>query len=187
MSPRLGALIVAELTEWGWQSDETPPACSYLHECVVWLLKLAPIRQQIRARVQESCTVLIPGGRWWLGPGLLAFLAGILCSWSATGRAADEAGGCAPVARVVSLTGSVQLRRAGQNALASVKLGTLLCQNDLLHTDAGSRAALFLSAETLIRLDQNSTVRISQSDFETVVEFTKDAGTSKLLLAPDQC
>ena len=26
---------------------------------------------------------------------------------------------------------------AGQNALASVKLGTLLCQNDLLHTDAG--------------------------------------------------
>jgi tetratricopeptide (TPR) repeat protein len=122
-----------------------------------------------------------------LGSGLFALLASILCGWSAVGQAADDAPACAPVARIVSLTGSVQLQRAGQSVVTSARLGTLLCQNDLLHTDPGSRAALFLSAETLIRLDQNSTVRISQSDFETVVEFTKDAGTSKLLLAPDQC
>src|SRR6185436_18415753 len=109
--------------------------------------------------------------------GLFALLASILCGWSAVGQAADDAPACAPVARIVSITGSVQLQRAGQSVVSSARLGTLLCQNDLLHTDAGSRAALFLSAETLIRLDQNSTVRISQSDFETVVEFTKDAGT----------
>jgi tetratricopeptide (TPR) repeat protein len=87
----------------------------------------------------------------------------------------------------VSLTGSAQLQRAGQAAASSAKLGTLLCQNDLLHTDAGSRAALFISAETLVRLDQNSTVRISQTDLETVVEFTQAPAQTRVLLAPDQC
>lgn len=130
--------------------------------------------------------MLVPGGRW-LGPGLSVFLASILCSWSVTGTAADGAGGCTPVARVVSITGSAQLQRTGQAAASSAKLGTLLCKNDLLHTDVGSRAALFISAETLVRLDQNSTVRISQTDLETVVEFTQDPGQTRVLLAPDQC
>ena len=105
--------------------------------------------------------MLVPGERW-LRLGLLALLASILCSWSAIGQAADEAPACAPVARIVSIQGSVQLQRSGQSAAYPVrKLGTYLCSNDLLHTEAGSRAALFISAETLVRLDQNSTIRIS--------------------------
>jgi ferric-dicitrate binding protein FerR (iron transport regulator) len=87
----------------------------------------------------------------------------------------------------VSVTGTVRLQRVGQSAVSAVKLGTFLCQNDLLHTAPGSRAAVFISAETFVRLDQNTTIRISQTDLETVVEFSKDAGVSKLLLAPDQC
>ena len=39
----------------------------------------------------------------------------------------------------------------------------------------------------MVRLDQSSTVRISQTDLETVVEFTKDPGQTRVLLAPDQC
>jgi hypothetical protein len=116
-------------------------------------------------------------------------LASILCGWSAIGQAADDAPPCPPVARIVSIQGTLQLQRAGQSASSYVrKLGTFLCQNDLLHTEPGSRAAVFISAETLVRLDQNSTIRISQTDLETVVEFSKDtAPLSKALLAPDQC
>jgi tetratricopeptide (TPR) repeat protein len=116
-------------------------------------------------------------------------LVSVLCGWSVLGQAAEEAPGCAPVARIVSIQGTLQLQRAGQSGASYVrKLGAFMCQNDLLHTDAGSRAALFISPETLVRLDQNSTVRISQTEYETVVEFIQGTGPiSQVLLAPDQC
>jgi tetratricopeptide (TPR) repeat protein len=113
----------------------------------------------------------------------------VLYCWSLAGLAQERTPGCAPVARVVSLQGTLQLQRVGQSAASSVrKLGTYLCENDVLHADAGSRAALFISAETLVRLDQNSTVRIRHTAYETVVEFIKDAAPlTRALLAPDQC
>jgi tetratricopeptide (TPR) repeat protein len=87
------------------------------------------------------------------------------------------------------MQGTLQIQRVGQSSASYVrKIGTHLCQNDLLHADTGSRAALFISAETLVRLDQNSTVRISQSETETIVEFLKGTGPiSRALLAPEQC
>jgi len=94
------------------------------------------------------------------------------------------------VARIVSMQGTLQIQRAGQSQSSFVrKLGTQLCQNDLLHAGSGSRAALFISAETLVRLDQNSTVKISQTTNETVVEFVKGAEDpfAKALFAPYQC
>jgi len=91
--------------------------------------------------------VLVRGARW-LGPGVLALVAWVVCGWSGVGRAVDDVRGCAPVARVVSVTGAVQLQRVGQSGVSPVKLGTFLCQNDLLHTAPGSRAAVFISAET---------------------------------------
>ena len=94
--------------------------------------------------------MLVPGGRL-LRPGAVTLLALSLC-WSALGRA-EDATGCTPVARIVSLQGTLQLQRAGQGGASYVrKLGTHLCANDLLHTDRGSRAALFISAEMLVRL-----------------------------------
>jgi hypothetical protein len=96
----------------------------------------------------------------------------ILCGWSLLAHAAEDLAGCQPVARVVSLYGTLQLQRAGRGAASNlVKLGTQLCQNDLLRAGAPSRATLFISVETLVRVDQNSTMRVSQTEFETVVEF----------------
>jgi len=121
---------------------------------------------------------------------LLGLLLCVLCGWSVFGHADDDAPVCTPVARIVSMQGTLQIQRAGQSRPSYVrKLGTSLCQNDLLHGGSGSRAALFISAETLVRLDQNSTVRISQTTNETIVEFVRGVEHSfdTALFAPHQC
>lgn len=115
----------------------------------------------------------------WLAPP--AAVAALLCTWF--GQAAAES--CAPVARVVSIQGTVQIKHAGQDAWSYVrKLDTPVCQGDLLHTEAASRAALLIVPETLVRLDQNSTMAIKQTAAETIVELSRNDAS---LLAPDQC
>lgn len=119
--------------------------------------------------------------RLWLP--LLA--AALLCVWSGHGYAADTAQGCAVVGRVVSVQGMLEIKRAGQDAWSRVrKLDTPVCQGDLLHADPKSRAAVLIDPETLVRLDQNSTIAIRQTPDETVVEFSRNDAT---LLAPNQC
>jgi len=93
-----------------------------------------------------------------------------------TSHAADTPDvACPPVAHIVSIQGTLQILRAGASDWSNVrKLGTTLCQGDLLHADPASRAALLISPETLIRLDQNTTLTISQAADETVVEFSQN-------------
>lgn len=77
-----------------------------------------------------------------------------------------------PVARLVSLQGHVELQRAGSSDWLTVaRLDTTLCGGDRLRTDALSRAALFVEPETLVRVDQNTAIRINQSTDEIEVEF----------------
>jgi hypothetical protein len=65
-----------------------------------------------------------------------------------------------PVARIVSIQGSVQIQRSGQTAWTVVrKLDTVVCQRDVLHAGPRSRAALLIDPETLVRLDQASRCR----------------------------
>jgi len=61
--------------------------------------------------------VLVPGERL-LRPGAVTLLALSLC-WSALGRA-EDATRCTPVARIVSLQGTLQLQRAGQGGASYV-------------------------------------------------------------------
>ena len=126
------------------------------------------------------------GSRWL---GLPIALAILPCAWSAGAHAASESGNCTAIARIVSIQGTLQVRRAGQTAWSYVrKLDTTLCQGDLLHADAGSRAALLIIPETLVRLDQHSTITISQTADETVVEFTLDTGLpGRIVTAPNAC
>ena len=107
----------------------------------------------------------------------------------APASAADLPEGCVPVARIVSIQGSVQLQRSGQTAWTVVrKLDTVVCQRDVLHAGPRSRAALLIDPETLVRLDQASTLSISQTPDETVVEFIKDPGLfSRIVTAPNPC
>ena len=124
--------------------------------------------------------------RWTIVPVVLAMLP---CAWCAEAHAAGEPGSCAPVARIVSIQGTLQIQRAGQTQWSYVrKLDSALCQGDLLHTDTGSRAALLIGPETIVRLDQNSIVTVRQTADETIVEFTLDTGLrNPMLTAPNPC
>lgn len=125
---------------------------------------------------------------YWLSPPAI-LMAALACVCGHAKPAGAQSAECTPIARIVSIQGTLQIRRARQGGWSYVrKLGTGLCQGDLLHTDAGSRAALLISPETLVRLDQNSTVSISQTPEETVVEFVVDTGLpNPVLTAPNPC
>jgi tetratricopeptide (TPR) repeat protein len=116
-----------------------------------------------------------------------ALIAG-LWALSCTVCAADVPAGCTPIARVVSVQGSLQLQRAGDTAWTWVRrLDTVVCQGDLLHTGPTGRVALLLSPETLFRIQQNSTVSIRQTPDETVVEYTIGDQQAAARTAPNQC
>src|SRR6266446_1315124 len=90
--------------------------------------------------------------------------------------AADVSAACSfPVARVVSIQGSIELLRARQNDWSKVtRLDTPLCEGDRLRTGALSRAALFIQPETLVRVDQNTSISLTQTKEETLVAFTQE-------------
>lgn len=66
---------------------------------------------------------------------------------------------CDPaVARVISAEGTVEARRAGSRSWVAVVLDDSLCGGDELRTGAYSRAALLLTDQTVMRLDQETVV-----------------------------
>jgi tetratricopeptide (TPR) repeat protein len=65
------------------------------------------------------------------------------------------------IARVVSVQGVVQVRKAGTDHWKSVRLYDTYCSGDIIRVNENSRAALALSNDAYLRLDQNSTITIS--------------------------
>jgi len=65
------------------------------------------------------------------------------------------------IARVVSVQGSVDVRESGSQAWQPVKLQQAYCQGDVIRVNKASRAALELHNDTIIRLNQNSTLALS--------------------------
>jgi len=75
--------------------------------------------------------------------------------WSVSGIAAT----CEPwIARVVSLQGAVEVKRSEQIVWSRVKLNDEFCANDHIRVGIYSRAGLLLSNDTLLRLDQGTTL-----------------------------
>ncbi len=114
-------------------------------------------------------------------------LRGLLCSGfvllagnaSTVGNQAlaqDAAASCTPaIGRVVSLQGNVEVQREGTpNWLRVSRLDIAICAGDRLRTAAFSRAALFVQPETLIRVDENTTISLNQTTAEVLVEFHTD-------------
>lgn len=66
------------------------------------------------------------------------------------------------VAKAISIQGNVQLRAVNientNKRWVSVKRGDTFCANDVVRVKANSRAALILANDTVLRLDQNSTI-----------------------------
>jgi len=78
---------------------------------------------------------------------------------------------CEPkVAQIVSIQGIVELRRAGQAIWQPAVMSMTLCPGDMLRVRARSRAALRLSNESMLRLDQKTTI--------TFPELAEDRATS---------
>ncbi len=75
---------------------------------------------------------------------------------------ASSAGGCSqPVAVAISIQGRVEASAEGSTEWTPVRQQDRLCPGDRLRVGANSRAALTLNDETLLRLAENSSVRIS--------------------------
>ena len=112
-------------------------------------------------------------GRFWVS---LFVLAAVLTFMFREPAIAQEVPACAPaIARVVSLQGDVQVQRGGAGSWSSVRrLDTTVCEGDLVRVADLSRAALFVQPETLIRLDQNTTITLRQTVDETHVELHAD-------------
>jgi tetratricopeptide (TPR) repeat protein len=62
------------------------------------------------------------------------------------------------VARAASVQGTVETRRAGETRWEQVKKDDTFCPGDIIRVKENSRAAIVLSNETNLRLDQNTTV-----------------------------
>lgn len=69
--------------------------------------------------------------------------------------------GCAgQVARTVSVEGVVEIQRAGDTTWIPAVLNDPLCPGDRIRVMADSRAALAMSNESVLRLDQNTSVTV---------------------------
>ena len=66
--------------------------------------------------------------------------------------------------KIVSAQGVVEVQKAGQAQWIQVKLNDMICPGDMLRVQRNSRAAIVLTNETLIRLDQNTTVAFKGLD-----------------------
>ncbi|MFN0317022.1 MAG: TonB-dependent receptor domain-containing protein [Burkholderiales bacterium] len=79
------------------------------------------------------------------------------------------------IGRIVSLQGKIEVRRAGTGPWHAVsQLDFPLCPGDILHTGTRSRSAVVLAPETLVRVDQNSTMLLRPEGSEIHVEMFKD-------------
>ena len=78
-----------------------------------------------------------------------------------TGQAAAQS--CRPeVGRLVSLDGVVEVQRTGAGTWQRPGLDAALCQGDTIRVGAHGRAAIALVNDAVLRLDQNTTMRLTE-------------------------
>jgi len=110
----------------------------------------------------------------WRRSLLPFFAVGLLLAAS---RSVGAAEACKPViAQVVSIQGSVEIQRAGEADWTRVeRLDTRLCDGDRLRAGSRSRAALLVDPQTLIRVDENTSLALRATREEVRVEFQSGA------------
>ena len=81
------------------------------------------------------------------------------------------------IAQAVSVEGMVEVQRAGETQWQTVKLDDTFCPGDTIRVDDKSRAALSLSNQPLLRLDQNTTLTLGgvQEKRGAIVELAQGA------------
>ncbi len=102
----------------------------------------------------KKCRVML-----WIGVLLVT-----LC-WTGTILAAGASENCKHwVGKVVSLQGTVEVRKAGENTWIPVGLNHVLCHGDMMRTQKRSRTSILLSNESSLRLDQMTILTINQEE-----------------------
>ena len=86
----------------------------------------------------------------------LAMVSAVVMPWASVmaDECATRAGGFA------ALEGAVEVAHADQSTWVKASLGTVLCEGDSVRVGANSRAALRLVNDAVLRLDQNTTMRL---------------------------
>ena len=93
----------------------------------------------------------------------LALIAGGTTVFVVLASVARAAGPCAvSVARVASVQGTVELQRDGRRAWHQAALEQALCPGDLIRVGSRSRAAIVLLDDGVIRIDENTTLRLAR-------------------------
>ena len=87
---------------------------------------------------------------------LALLLLPLLQSFSLPARAAD------PVARIVSYTGKVEIRRAGGATWEASRFGVELYAGDFIRTGADAKVAVLLSDESQMQLNRNSLLELKE-------------------------
>lgn len=80
-------------------------------------------------------------------------------------------------AKIVSVQGVVQVRKAGETQWLPVQLNETYCPGDMVRVNKNSRAAFVLTNETLLRLNQNTTITITgiQKEKQFFIDLLKGA------------
>jgi tetratricopeptide (TPR) repeat protein len=69
-----------------------------------------------------------------------------------------------PVAQIVSVQGVIELRRANESIWRPAVMNATLCPGDMVRARSRSRAALRLSNESMLRLDQRTTLTFPHAE-----------------------
>jgi len=101
--------------------------------------------------------------------GRCTFVALVLISLSGLIHAACEA----PVGQFVSITGSVSVQPSGGSSWSTAELETRLCEGDTIRVGERSRAAVSLINNAVLRIDQNTAMRL--------IDITPEDDESSLL------
>ncbi len=99
---------------------------------------------------------------------LSSLFCGVLCllGWMAPFCNAFAEGCARPLARLVSLEGRVEVKRATENLWRKVGMNTMFCASDMIRVGRYGRAAIRFRDHTLLRLDGNTTLRLPEKEEE---------------------
>jgi tetratricopeptide (TPR) repeat protein len=99
--------------------------------------------------------------------GFLSFLVLLICFYFGVDPMVAAAQSCDEwVAKVVSLEGSVEVKRSGETKWLQVQRDETFCAGDMIRVLEKSRADLAFSNQPLLRLDQNSAITLAEIEEE---------------------
>ncbi|MBT8128150.1 MAG: FecR domain-containing protein, partial [Gammaproteobacteria bacterium] len=103
----------------------------------------------------------------------------LLFAWHLTFATTATAADCTPhSAKIVSVQGAIEVKRAGVSDWHPVNRNDVFCPGDSIRVGEQSRAAIVMANETLLRLDQKSAIKFTRFETElpSILGFIRGIG-----------